>query len=230
MTFRKDRARVVLLSKYPHGPGQYFNQAQLDSTDTFLKLPIVQKNVVKLDIAIANTDVDQTLQSLGISKPPMNSMVVVEAESMDKIHDIARDSAFQKMFEGDKGNHPDGLELSAFSADFTTMIDLPASTPQSTTGFRKDRIRLVILYNAPRINAQNFANQSSDYEALDAFLKLPTVQKNILKLDVALANAQFDQALQSLGIQKSAMNIVTMIEVEVNDTRSVSFPRYSYLA
>lgn len=101
--------------------------------------------------------------------------------------------------------------------------------------FRKDRVRIVLLYKAPKITAQSF-EQPVEPLKLDSFLKLPIVQKNVLKLDVVrpeskvpsysiiltchilqvLANGDLDQTIQSLGVPKSTMNLMVILEAEVN--------------
>lgn len=48
--------------------------------------------------------------------------------------------------------------------------------------FRKDRVRVVAVYTLPQMSAQSFEQQFSN--DIQNFLKLPAVQKNVLKFDI----------------------------------------------
>ncbi|KAJ7245784.1 hypothetical protein C8J57DRAFT_1725110 [Mycena rebaudengoi] len=120
MAFRKDRVRVVAVWSLP----QMSEQELGKEVENFLKLPIAQKNLLKFDLSLANGAFDQTLQSLGIPKPTLNCVVIVEAETHEKINEIVGDPAFQKIFQGaGQHGHQDVSNSVFFSADFMTNID-----------------------------------------------------------------------------------------------------------
>ncbi|KAJ6588407.1 hypothetical protein B0H19DRAFT_1248070 [Mycena capillaripes] len=119
-TFRKDRVRVVSIWTLPDMPKEQL----ANEVDNFLKLPIVQNNLLKFDLSLANGAFDETIQSLGIGKPALNCMVIVEAETHEKINEIVRDPVFQKIFQGaGQQGHLDTSKNVLFSADFMTGID-----------------------------------------------------------------------------------------------------------
>ncbi|KAF7347218.1 EthD domain-containing protein [Mycena venus] len=120
MSFRNDRVRVVSVWPLPQMP----EQELANEVQNFLKLPIVQQNLLKFDLSLANGALDETLQSLGIQKPKLNCVVIVEAETYEKINEIVRDPAFQKIFQGaGQHGHMDINSNVCFSADFMTGID-----------------------------------------------------------------------------------------------------------
>ncbi|KAJ7045172.1 hypothetical protein C8F04DRAFT_1388735 [Mycena alexandri] len=125
MTFRKDRVRVVAIHTIPGTSSDNFQQQVGGTLENFLKLPVVQKNALKLELSLANGGFDQTAQALGLQKSQLNSMVMIEAESIDNLNEIVRDSAFQKIFQGvTQVDNVFNINTSVvFSADVMTCID-----------------------------------------------------------------------------------------------------------
>jgi hypothetical protein len=48
--------------------------------------------------------------------------------------------------------------------------------------FRKDRVRVVAVYKIPGMSVQSFEEQLGP--VVDAFLKIPNVEKNLLKFEI----------------------------------------------
>ncbi|KAJ7508404.1 hypothetical protein B0H11DRAFT_2184881 [Mycena galericulata] len=122
MSFRKDRVRVVAMFKLQLSAQQLEQPG--GALDTFLKLPSVEKNLLKFEMTLANGDFDQTLNSLGLQKSTLDAMVVVEAANIEKINEIIREPAFTKIFEGvTQANIFDTSSSLVFSGNFMTNID-----------------------------------------------------------------------------------------------------------
>ncbi|KAF8215722.1 hypothetical protein K438DRAFT_2008021 [Mycena galopus ATCC 62051] len=120
MAFRRGRVRVVAVWSLPE-----MSEEQLThEVQNFLKLPIVEKNLLKFDLSLANDAFNDTLQPLGIQKPALNCVVIVEAETHEKINEIVRYPDFQKIFQGaTQQGHLNVSGSAFFSADFMTGID-----------------------------------------------------------------------------------------------------------
>ncbi|KAJ7157331.1 hypothetical protein C8R46DRAFT_1355678 [Mycena filopes] len=128
MSFRKDRVRVVAVCTVPN---EYISEMTSnaggkisDELGAFLKLSVVQRNTLKLEVSFANEAFAQTGQALGLQKPQLNCMVVVEAENLDKINEIVNDQTFQKYFQGvTQANLFNTSSSVVFSADTMTCIE-----------------------------------------------------------------------------------------------------------
>ncbi|KAJ6601100.1 hypothetical protein DFH09DRAFT_1355333 [Mycena vulgaris] len=127
MSFRKDRVRAVSSCKIPEMSVQIFEEHIGPTVDAFLKIPIVEKNLLKFDVSIANGDFDQTLKSLSMQKSSMNVMFMVEAENWEKLNEIVREPAFRGIFEAaTKSGATGGFDLTTshvFCADFVTKVN-----------------------------------------------------------------------------------------------------------
>ncbi|KAJ6479229.1 hypothetical protein C8R47DRAFT_1219158 [Mycena vitilis] len=124
MAFRKDRVRVVAVYTLPQASAQSFEPQFGQAVEEFLRLPLVQKNILKFEISIANDGFDKTARSLGLQKSPLNAMVVIEAETHEKINEIVRDPDFQKLFQAaNEGGNFDTNTSIVFAVDFVASID-----------------------------------------------------------------------------------------------------------
>lgn len=100
MSSRKDQVRYVGLYTIPQKSMETFEQQFGGMVEAFVKLPIAQKNITKLEFVgrlsgqrylssltcrqtLSNGEFDGTLQSLGLPKSTSNLMVIVEAEVND---------------------------------------------------------------------------------------------------------------------------------------------------
>ncbi|KAK7063599.1 EthD domain-containing protein [Favolaschia claudopus] len=121
MSFRQDRVRVVAVWSLP----AHMSKEQLGTeVHNFLQVPMVKKNLLKFDISLANDALHPTLQALGFERPSLNCVVIVEAETHEKIQEITRDPAFQQIFQGSlEQGHVKTSEGAYFSADFMTGLD-----------------------------------------------------------------------------------------------------------
>ncbi|KAJ7631652.1 hypothetical protein DFH06DRAFT_1337628 [Mycena polygramma] len=124
MAFRKDRVRVVAVYNVPQASAQNFEPRFSEALEAFIRLPLVQKNILKFEISIANDGFDTTARSLGLQKPSFNSVVILEAETHEKINEIVSDPGFQKLFKAanDAGDFDMNTSI-VFAADFMASID-----------------------------------------------------------------------------------------------------------
>lgn len=122
LSFRKERVRMVAILPPSDTPAL---EAQLMTViETYLALPVVTQNVLKFELSKTNDRFDETARALGIQTSDGQSVVVVEVESMEKVDEIARDPAFQRIFEDAKqAKIVNASQIVAFSADVMSCVD-----------------------------------------------------------------------------------------------------------
>ncbi|KAJ7447199.1 hypothetical protein FB451DRAFT_1375690 [Mycena latifolia] len=121
LCFRQHRVRLVATWKRNmlQMSAQAHEQRISDAVAEFLKIPVVEKNILKFEMIVGNGELDQTLRSLGIPKSTTN-MVILEAADHEKINE----PAFRQIFEAaTKDGSFDSTTSQAFSADFMTAVD-----------------------------------------------------------------------------------------------------------
>ncbi|KAK7035576.1 hypothetical protein R3P38DRAFT_3350718 [Favolaschia claudopus] len=125
MSLRTDRVRAVGLLRYR--PGVTNEEAKANGprlVETIKSIPIIQKNLLKYELTFKTERLGTTLASdLGLQEADTGVMVVVEAETHEKIREALTSPEYRKIIAGALENATSMDKYHWFSAEFMTVID-----------------------------------------------------------------------------------------------------------
>ncbi|KAF7341681.1 hypothetical protein MSAN_02066400 [Mycena sanguinolenta] len=123
MTAGRARAIAVFKTRTQLSPDDV--RASLNHMIEAVKgLPIIQENFLKYEVSIKSERPSGTLASeLGLQETEFSAMVLMEAESQDKIHKTLTDPGYRKLLAGALEHFTEREHFHFFPAEVTTVID-----------------------------------------------------------------------------------------------------------
>ncbi|KAJ6499490.1 hypothetical protein DFH09DRAFT_329475 [Mycena vulgaris] len=178
-------------------------EAKMDSfADALAALPIVQKNLLKLDLMSQNTLVDDHRAAFGFQVPATTVLLSAEYKTMDGLVEMLTDATVQKLFaEADEVSFHHAS--CAFATDIVTKIDVPGTT-QST--------HVICIFNRPpNLSAEQFTQEMDDW--IERLTALP-VQERLSSYIMWLQNDSAEAHLLDLGYQPPDPLVVLRLNSE----------------
>ncbi|KAJ7106579.1 hypothetical protein C8R44DRAFT_745067 [Mycena epipterygia] len=125
MSFRKDRVRAigVFKARAELTPDQLQARA-LKMVEAVNALPIMQQNLLKYEVSFKVESSSGTLAgALGLRETELSAMVLVEAESHEKIRETRTDAGYRRLLASSLENITSREDFHFFPAEFVTVID-----------------------------------------------------------------------------------------------------------
>jgi hypothetical protein len=172
----------------PHLAKDEFERKLEALVDEALPLPIVQKNLVKVEMIIQNEIADDHVGNFGFPPREEIVLVVLHSETREHLVELFEDPEVRKTFEKGKewGLHSSS---SAFSADLTPKIDNPAP---------ENAVHLICLYNVPSTVSSD-AHDQSFHQFMDGFVDVPACRKHFVRSEVWQSNNLLDDHIRGFG-------------------------------
>ncbi|KAJ7880433.1 hypothetical protein B0H13DRAFT_1891833 [Mycena leptocephala] len=143
-------------------------EAKLEAlVDHLLALPLVQWNVLKLEMLFQNELCDEHVKEFGFLSPETIVVIAMESESADHLLAVFCDAEVQKVFDSGKEL---GLQsgICTFSADVVAKIDSASPDAQNGPG-----VYTVAILRVPHIlSPEQYAQQI--HPLIDKLTALPT--------------------------------------------------------
>ncbi|KAJ7230348.1 hypothetical protein GGX14DRAFT_582910 [Mycena pura] len=189
-TAPKNMFHVMFIHKVPPGLSKDEFEFQLESlVDGMVQLPVVKKNLVKLDLIIQNEKVDEHTPKFGFQTREHVVFVAAQSETQEQFFEVLADPEVRKLVE--KGKEF-GLHSStyAFSADVDAKIDNPA--PEGNA-------HMICVYNVPS-DTSDEKHDNTYHEWLEnTFIRVPAVKKHFVRLEVWQSNNVLDDHIRAFG-------------------------------
>ncbi|KAJ7510849.1 hypothetical protein B0H11DRAFT_2183597 [Mycena galericulata] len=126
MPFRKDRVRAigVFKARAELHPAELEARA-LRMVDAVKSLPIMQENLLKYEVSfkVEKGSGGTLANELGLHETGFTTMILVEAESHEKIHATLTDPGYRKLLAGALEHITTLEDFHFFPAEFITIID-----------------------------------------------------------------------------------------------------------
>ncbi|KAJ7713284.1 hypothetical protein B0H16DRAFT_1621554 [Mycena metata] len=172
---RKDLFHAVAIHKIPPNLSKEECEGRVQGLmDDFVKLPVVQKRLVKLEMNF----------------PPPEPVVVIvgQSESKEHLRELLADAEVLEWFEGAREFHFQD-NASAFAVEVVPK----AEPPVSPTGFQ-----YMGIYNVPRqVSPADYDEKFRDH--MENVTRLPLFQQTPVKYELWLQNRDIDDQIRTLG-------------------------------
>ncbi|KAF5344879.1 hypothetical protein D9758_011553 [Tetrapyrgos nigripes] len=124
-TLRTDRVRLlVLITKNSSISREEFERYWLEHhSQLLLSLEIFKKNVLKYEQLHINQQTKDLLQSLGAALIECDGVVILEAESYEKLFETFNDARFKAIIEPNEKKFLDPSRTKIIPLDFVAFID-----------------------------------------------------------------------------------------------------------
>ncbi|KAJ7776320.1 hypothetical protein B0H16DRAFT_1506346 [Mycena metata] len=140
--------------------------------DDLVKLPVVQKNALKVEILIQNTVLDTHATRMGFPPAEPIVIIVMQSESEAQMVEILNDPAVIKL--GDRGRE---FQMQSGASSFSVEVVAVSRFPS-----RKDTIPIIGIYKVPRqFAAEQYGAKFKTF--MDNSGKLPVIERNQVKLE-----------------------------------------------
>ncbi|KAF7339195.1 hypothetical protein MVEN_01996800 [Mycena venus] len=203
---RKDRCSGLAIHYAPADISQQEFKAKVDTlVDSFLALPVCQKNFLNFNVIYPNSRLGEIMKLSGIGQPTPNIWFEFECETEDHLTEIIGDEQFKNLFAGAKDL---GFLDSAsfFTADVTTKVDVPPPAPNA-------RVQSSFAAKIPKdMSADEF--HANLEPVIDGYVQLPVCQKHILKHTYWRQNTNIANEVRTLGYPEAEGLVVVLQEVE----------------
>ncbi|KAK6981094.1 hypothetical protein R3P38DRAFT_2808378 [Favolaschia claudopus] len=179
----QDVCHALFMHKVPDSMSTDDFERKLEALiDEIVILPVVQENLVKLEMILQNNKVDDGCAAFGL--PPREHAVFVMAQSK-----VLAASEVRNVYDQGKEF---GLHGSSFGSAASLSIYIDSPMP-------KNGVHLFCVYNVPFELAINEAHGRSWDVLIDNFVQLPVVQENFSKFEIWHYNDTFDDSVRDLG-------------------------------
>ncbi|KAJ7896571.1 hypothetical protein B0H13DRAFT_1885076 [Mycena leptocephala] len=205
----KDHFHFMVMHKIPPHLSKTEFEIKVEAlADEALQLPLVQTNLLKLEISstiphhpdIAPLTVRQIFQENTLDKHvkafglPLREHVVlieVHCETVDNLLALVGDPEVRRLVEkGKEFGPPSGSYI--FAADVVAKYDNPAP--------RDGAAHMISVYNVPpHVSSRKFEHDQKIEEFIDTLLALPKVKKNVVRLEMWKHNNMLDDHIRTLG-------------------------------
>ncbi|KAJ7885816.1 hypothetical protein B0H13DRAFT_1889443 [Mycena leptocephala] len=152
--------------------------------DEALQLPLVQTNLLKVEIIFQENTFDEHVKAFGFA--PREHVVFV------KVHcELLGDPEVRRLVEkGKEFGPPSGSYF--FAADVVARFDNPAP--------RDGAVHLISPYNVPpHVSSRKFEHDQKYEEFIANFLAVPKIKKNVVRLEMWKHNNMLDDHIRALG-------------------------------
>ncbi|KAJ7742941.1 hypothetical protein DFH07DRAFT_1063617 [Mycena maculata] len=201
---RKDRCFAMGIHKVPaHLSKEEFERQIQALVDALVAVPVVQANLLKVEILLQNNELDSHLKALGFPEPGPTVVCAVEYASEEHFVYIVQNTEVQKLLAGAQefGYHE---EANVFSADVVTKID--TYTP-------KDRVHIICICKVPpKMSKERFSQKMEAF--MDRTLTHPMVERNVLKYTMWVQNNIIKDHVQALAFPVPEPTVVVRVESE----------------
>ncbi|KAK6987665.1 hypothetical protein R3P38DRAFT_3332491 [Favolaschia claudopus] len=153
--------------------------------DELVTLPVVQQNLVKLNMILQNDKADEGRAAFGF--PPREHAVYITAQSK-----VLASLEVRKVFDKAKD-----FELHSFTFGSSSSLSIYIDSPMPKNG-----VHLFCVYNLPfELSVTGEHNRSWD-SFIDNFVRLPVVQDNFSKFEIWHYNDSLDDSVRDFGYTK----------------------------
>ncbi|KAF7359680.1 hypothetical protein MVEN_00692300 [Mycena venus] len=186
---RKDHFHVMVMHKIPPHLSKNEFETKLEALiDNALQLPLVQKNLFKVEM-IFQTDLSDDHVKV-FAFPPKEEVVLVEVqcETAENLLELMQDAEVQKLVENGRefGLHSNSY---GFSADVIAKLDNPSP---------EDAVHMIFVYNVPpHISTAQHDQKFEDYR--NNYAAIPAVRKNFVRLEHWKHNTMLDEHFRTFG-------------------------------
>ncbi|KAJ7121556.1 hypothetical protein C8R44DRAFT_876945 [Mycena epipterygia] len=173
---RKDLFHAMIIHKMPPHLSKHEFETKLEALiDEVLQLPLVQKNVLKVEMIFQQDLLDEHVKAFGFPPREPVVFVAVHCETVDNLLALLGAAEVQKVVEKGKefGLHSNSY---GFSAEVVAKHDNPALRMQHDQKF------------------ENF---------IDNFLSVPAVKKNFVRFEMWQHNHMLDDHIRAFGYSES---------------------------
>ncbi|KAJ6459992.1 hypothetical protein C8R45DRAFT_1030240 [Mycena sanguinolenta] len=176
-----------------HNEPPHFSKAEFEAklealVDQAVLLPIVQKNLVKFEMAFQKDVVDEHAGSFGF--PPRNPVVfcILQSETPEQVFEVLAAPEVRKVFDMGKewGLHDFS---SGFAATVVPKIDNPAP---------KDGKHLICVYNVPP-SLSSAQHDNKWVEFMDEFIEVVARRNHFVRFDMWSSNNLLDEHMRAFG-------------------------------
>ncbi|KAJ7233274.1 hypothetical protein B0H12DRAFT_1144054 [Mycena haematopus] len=207
MASSANKGRVAMMGIHPK-PAQMgrreFEEKFEKFVEAFLDVPVARKNFLKADIMVHNERLGGgPLRSLGHDDKAPGVCLACEFETF-------QDPQFNAVFCGEQAREIGFHSLGhSFTADVETLIDVPASSPESEA----NRKRVVCVLKVPgHMSPVEFNRRARAVDV--ALAALPATRKNIVKGSLWFQNDNIETHLQAFGRGPAERVYVILVEAE----------------
>ncbi|KAJ7843784.1 hypothetical protein B0H14DRAFT_2778229 [Mycena olivaceomarginata] len=187
---RKDVFHAMIIHKIPPGISKEEFESKFEPlVDEAVQLPVVKKNLTKVELIIQNEKVDEHTPKFGFSPREHVVFVAVQSKTPEHLFQVLADPEVRKLMAKGKefGLHDSTY---AFSADVDAKIDNPA--PQ-------DGAHMICVYNVPA-HASSQKHDKIYHEYLNNdFIRVPAVKKHFVRFEVWQSNNVLDEHTRAFG-------------------------------
>ncbi|KAJ6574329.1 hypothetical protein B0H19DRAFT_1254039 [Mycena capillaripes] len=171
--------------------------------DAIVALPVVQKNLLKLEIISQNPLMDKHITALGLPEAAPTVVMSFEYESLDNLHEacMLKDPTLQKVFE-ESDDFGFRKYATAFAADVYTKAEVPGVNAGITV--------IAVFTCPPQLSADQLGQRFG--ELMDNVAQ--SVQDRLTHYSLWLQNDAVDKHLQALGYPAPKPLIVARAESE----------------
>ncbi|KAF7350047.1 hypothetical protein MVEN_01306400 [Mycena venus] len=170
--------------------------------DAIVALPVVQKNLLKLEMITQNTLMDKHMNVFGLPEPAPTVVMSFEYESLENLDEMLKDPTLQKVFE-ESDDFGFRKYATAFAADVFTKVEAPGVTAGVTV--------IAIFACPPQFSVDQLGQKFG--ELMDKIAAQPTPSP-LSHYSLWLQNDAVDKHLQALGYPAPKPLIVARAESE----------------
>ncbi|KAJ7809706.1 hypothetical protein B0H14DRAFT_2607866 [Mycena olivaceomarginata] len=190
--------------------------------DAIVALPVVQKNLLKLEIISQNTLMGKHMEVLGLPEPAPTVLMSFEYESLDNLDAMLKDPALRKVFE-ESDDFGFRKHATAYAADVYTKVDVSDVTAGATVigvftsppQFSEDQLRQKIKEVMDNITDQSIQNLFSHYSVVDPSLFLNSSLQSDVQNDYQwMQNDAVEKHLLALGFPAPKPLVVVRCETQ----------------
>ncbi|KAF7340344.1 hypothetical protein MVEN_01953600 [Mycena venus] len=203
-SIRKDRFHVMVMHKIPPDFSKNEFETKLEALiDKAVQLPLVQKNLLKIDMIFQTNLSDEHVKAFGYLPKEEVVFVEVQCETAENVLALLGDAGFQKVAENGKefGLHSNSY---GFAADVVTKLDNPS--PQGA-------VHMMFVYGVPPHVSTAHHDQKFN-EFTDNFVAIPAVRKNFVTFEVWQHNTKLEDHFRNFGYSAAGPTIIHHAELE----------------
>ncbi|KAF7324426.1 hypothetical protein MVEN_02643200 [Mycena venus] len=170
--------------------------------DAIVALPVVQKNLLKLEMISPNTLMDKHTNVLGFPEPAPTVVMSFEYESLETLDEMLKDPALQKVFE-ESDDFGFRKYATAYAADVYTKVEAPGVTAGVTV--------IAVFACPPQFSEDQLAQKFG--ELMDK-AAAQSIRDRFSHYSLWLQNDAVDKHLQALGYPAPKPLVVIRVETE----------------
>ncbi|KAF7342588.1 hypothetical protein MSAN_02015500 [Mycena sanguinolenta] len=192
-----------IIHKAPHHLSKADFEAKMEAlVDRAALLPIVQKNLVKLEMIFQNDAADDHIGAYGF--PPKEPVVfdVLHSETPEQIYEIFAAAEVRELFA-------EGREwgLQSISSGFSASLDIKVDNPAP-----KDGAHLFVVYHVP----PTLSSEEHDkrcHEFVESFVEIPACRKHLVRFEEWQSNNLLDNHMEAFGYSAAGPTFCESYEI-----------------